>query len=77
MRSAIIKRQDEQQNQTTTTNTNYIQNIMSIKKIDHKAKTASHTLKLEKNSYFIRKYMGLVHNKSRLQLDKNEQKQQS
>ena len=31
MRSAIIKkaRQDEQQNQTTTTNINYIQNFMS------------------------------------------------
>ena len=35
MRSAIIKKasQDEQQNQTTiTTNTNYNQNFMSIKK---------------------------------------------
>ena len=32
MRSAIIKKasQDEQQNQTTTTNINYIQKFMSI-----------------------------------------------
>ena len=38
MRSAIIKKgsQDEQQNQTT--NINYIQNLMSIKKLINKSK---------------------------------------
>ena len=45
----IIKKvsQDEQQNQTTTTNINYIQNFMSIlKNLNNKVKIASDELKI-------------------------------
>ena len=46
MRSAVTKkaRLDEKQNQTTTANINYIQNFMSIKKINNKIKIASDNL---------------------------------
>ena len=80
MRSAIIKkvRQGEQKNQTTTTNNNYIQIFMSIlKKLNKKVKIMSNKTETEINNlYFTRKDIEPVHNKARLQLDKNEKKEQ-
>ena len=70
MRSAIIKkaRQDEQQNQTTIkTNTNYIQNFMSIflKKLIDKVKIASDQTETKQNNlHFNRKDMGPLHKKA-------------
>ena len=64
MKSAIIKKgsQGEQQNQTTTTTRiNYIQNFMSIflkKKLISKVKKASDKTETKQNNlYFTREYM--------------------
>ena len=69
MRSAIIKKamQDEQQNQTKTTNINYIQNFMSIsKQLKNKVKIASNKAQSKQNNLqFNRKDMEPVHDKTR------------
>ena len=76
MRYAIIKKAsiDEQKNQTTTTNINYIQNFMNIyKKSSNKVNIASDKSETEQNNlFFTRKNMHPVHNKAVLQLGKKE-----
>ena len=55
MRSTIIKKasQDEQQNQTTiTTNFNYIQNLCPIKKKLQKIKVASDKTETKQNNFY-------------------------
>ena len=71
MRSAIIKKSslEEQQKQTTiATNSNYIHNFNSIfliKKLIRKVKIASDKTETKQNKlYFIRKYMGPLHNEA-------------
>ena len=57
MRSAIIKksRLDEIQNQKATTNINYIQNFMSIEKLNNKVKIASDKIETkEKNLHLFK-----------------------
>ena len=71
MRSANIKKasQDEQQNQATTTNNNYIQNLkcpFQIIKFNNQVRIASDETETNKNNlFFTRKDMGRVHKKAR------------
>ena len=70
MRSVIIKKasQDEQQNRTTiTTNINYIPNFMSsLKKLTNKLKIASDKDETKQNNlYFTRKDMGPLNKRAR------------
>ena len=69
MRSVIIKKagQDEQHNQTTITNINYIQNFMSIKKkLNNKLRIASDKNESKQNNlYFNRKDMDPLYRKVR------------
>ena len=79
LRSVIIKKasQDQQQNQTTiTTNINYIQNFVHLKKkLTNKIKIASDKSESKRNNvYSNRKDMGSLNKKSRWQLDNKEQK---
>ena len=69
MRSTIIKKtsQDEKQNQSTkTTNINYIQNFMSIKKNLQKLKKPSDKFETEQNNLsFTKKDMVQLYKKAR------------
>ena len=70
--------QEEQQNQTATTNINYIKNFMSVlkTKLNNEVKTASDKTKTKQNNLlFTRRDMGLAHNRACEQLDNREQKQ--